>query len=439
MKFKFLWAAVGWAALSTLGACAAGRANAAEAPAAAQPMAAVDLDAALRGGDPAAVRRIASDPHRTLSESALAAGALANWLRQDEQADAALTRSAADSALPDALRRRASILLSGLRLRQGRYAEAVAALDAALPGVTAAHERTDLEQTRAFAAALVSVAPMQATVPEAGSVPLTRDLAQLNRGPVAINDGAVDAIIDTGSAVSSISESEARRLGLRMLEGQVSVGTATAASASGKLAVADRLSFGGAEFRNVVFLVMPDEAFTFANGAYVVHAIIGLPILEPLGRVTYSTDSGAESLSFRRTRATPNDESNLILEGDVPFTFAHIDGASAPVRLFIDNGAKTGHLNQRFVTEFPGVIASAHRQSVTRTGGAGSEMQDAMQLPQLVLAFGQATAALTNVDVVDDHQTDRHGTLGLDALRTAPGYVLDFDAMRFDLLARANP
>jgi hypothetical protein len=127
-------------------------------------------------------------------------------------------------------------------------------------------------------------------------------------------------------------------------------------------------------------------------------------------------------------------ESNLILEGDVPFTFARVEGASAPVRLFIDNGANAGHVNHRFVRDFPGIMAGAHRQSITRTGGAGSETQDAMQLPQLVLNFGQVAAPLTDVDVVDDHQTDRHGVLGLDALRTAPGYVLDFDAMRFELL-----
>ena len=57
-----------------------------------------------------------------------------------------------------------------------------------------------------------------------------------------------------------------------------------------------------------------------------------------------------------------------------------------------------------------------------------------MKLPRLVLSFWQASATITDVDVITDHKTDRHGDLGLDALRTSPSYVLDFEAMRFELL-----
>jgi hypothetical protein len=106
--------------------------------------------------------------------------------------------------------------------------------------------------------------------------------------------------------------------------------------------------------------------------------------------------------------------------------------------LFIDNGANSGHLNQRFAADFPALMTSAVRQTVTRTGGAGSETQDAMQLPHLVLNFGAVSAPISDVDVIDDHNNDRHGTLGLDALRTAPGYILDFEAMRFELLPQVS-
>ena len=418
-------------ALSMLSACANSGASAGGPPM----ISSADFEAALQMGDIAVVRRAAAGGDR--AQAALASGTLAAWFREDDVAGARLTRAAHDPLLSDALRRCALLTLSGLRLRQGRYSDAVAALDLALPGLTNGDERRDLEQSRAFAAALTDVEPMQASVPSTGFVQLSRDLAGLNRGPVTVNDGMVDAIIDTGSAVSTISESNARRLGLRMLDRQVSVGTATSASAAATLAVADRLSFGGAQFRNVVFLVMPDAALTFANGAYVVHAIIGLPILLELGRITYTT-TGTEALSFTHTGAHPSTASNLIVDGDAAYTSARIEGSATPARLFIDNGATTSHLNERFVAGFPTLMASAHRASVTRTGGAGSETQDALKLPRLVLGLGQASATITDIDVIEDHQLDRHGDLGLDALRTAPSYVFDFEAMRFELRGQAQ-
>ncbi len=80
-------------------------------------------------------------------------------------------------------------------------------------------------------------------------------------------------------------------------------------------------------------------------------------------------------------------------------------------------------------------MAVGRAASVTRTGGAGSETQDAMKLPRLQLDIGGVSTTITDVDVIDDGKLDRHGDLGLDALRTVPSYVLDFEAMRFELNA----
>ncbi|MES1156973.1 MAG: retropepsin-like aspartic protease [Alphaproteobacteria bacterium] len=392
-------------------------------------------ETALRDGDVASVRAIAADARGGQAKRALASAALEYWWGHDTQAGPALSRAASNPALTEGLHRMASIMLSGLRMRQSRYGDAAVALDAAIPRETDANVRAELEQSRAFCAALAHVPAMTAHIPTQGDVHLTRDLATLMRGPVKINTGDIDAIVDTGSAVSSIRESDAQRLGLHMLPGQVAVGTATSASATTKLAIADSVSFGGARFRNVVFLVMPDSALTFANGAYVIHAIIGLPLLRQLGRIEFRADGDAQNMHFSRTRGTPGPDSNLMLDGEQAFLLAPIDGADHPLRFFIDNGARTSHVNHRFVTDFPAIMASAQHQAVTRTGGAGSETQnDAMVLPSLTLHIGAATTQISNVDVFDDHHNDHHGDIGLDALRTGGGYVLDFNAMRVELL-----
>ena len=86
---------------------------------------------------------------------------------------------------------------------------------------------------------------------------------------------------------------------------------------------------------------------------------------------------------------------------------------------------------------FGSMFHSFARARTRRIASRASLTASASSLPQLDLSFGPTSAHLTNVDVTDDHQTDRHGSLGLDTLRTAPGYVLDFEAMRFELLPEA--
>jgi hypothetical protein len=57
-----------------------------------------------------------------------------------------------------------------------------------------------------------------------------------------------------------------------------------------------------------------------------------------------------------------------------------------------------------------------------------------MRLPGVTLHIGATALQLHNVDVHDDHHPDRYGDLGLDALEAGRGYVLDFTAMRLELL-----
>lgn len=396
-----------------------------------------NLEAAFHGNDFAAVRAVSVDHGQPNAERALAAAAIDYWQLRDDIAGPALVRACADNALSTALRRDAAIMLSGLRVRQSRYAEALAALDAAIPNVTDPLVRADLQQTRTFVAPLVNAAPMQAIVGAPGSVTLTRDATSHMRAQIGVNDGTVDAIVDTGSGVSTLSLSNARRLGVRMLTGQASVGTATSANVTTGLAIADKVTFGGAEFRNVIFLVMPDEALTFANGAYVVHAIIGLPLLMPLGRVEYTKvgDGATETLRYGLTIGQPNADSNLLIDSVQAIALARANTDPHTLRFMIDNGAPHSHFNQRFVADFPEIAATGQRQAVTTSGGGGSEtQQDAMRLPNITLHIGDSAASITNVPVIDDHHSEKHGDIGLDALEAGRGYVLDFNAMRLELL-----
>jgi len=395
------------------------------------------LEAALRISDFGEVQAVAGDHRQPNAERALATAAIDYWQLRDDRAGPALVRASGDASLSAGLRRDASIILSGLRLRQSRYAESLAALDAALPRVTDPAVRADLEQSRTFIEPLIGAPPMQAHIGPAASIALTRDATSHMRADIGVNGGTVDAILDTGSGVSTLSLSNARRLGVRMLAGQASIGTATSANVTTGLAIADRVTLGGAEFRNVIFLVMPDEALTFAHGAYVVHAIVGLPLLMPLGRVEYAKvgDGATETLRYGPSPNRAGPDSNLFADGVDAVALVRANDNAQTLRFFIDNGAPHSHLNRRFADELPEITSSGRHQAVTTAGGGGSETQaDAMVLPSLTLHIGSGAAQLSNVPLIDDHHTSRHGDIGLDALEPGRGYVLDFIAMRVELL-----
>ncbi len=410
-----------------------------QAPGAAQPAARTpaSFDAALTATDIASVRSVAADLGQPQAMRDLAEGAISYWQMQDGRAGPLLESAARDPGLSPRLRRDASVMLSGLRLRETRYADALKALDAAVPQVSDAEDRAELESTRSFIAPLAGVPRMQVVVGGPSSLTLTKDATAHLRAPVGINGGVVDTIVDTGSGTNTISAGNAKRLGLRMISGEATVGTATSASVKTGLAVADKLNFGGAEFRNVVFIVLPDEALTFVNGSYVVQAIVGMPILMPLGRVeiTKIGEGKTQTLSYGPGREHPGANSNLVVESVEPFVSARANDSAVPLRFFIDNGAPTSHFNRRFVADMPAIAATGHKEAITTTGGAGSETQaDAMRLPSVVLHVGGASASLANVAVTDDRHRNRHGDIGLDVLESGRGYVFDFDAMRLELL-----
>src|SRR5262249_40975032 len=131
----------------------------------------------------------------------------------------------------------------------------------------------------------------------------------------------------------------------------------------------------------------------------------------------------------------PSADSNLLVDGVQAIGLARANDNGSTLRFFIDNGAPHTHLNRRFVTDFPDIAASGQHQAVTTAGGRGEETpQDAMRLPSITLHIGDGVASISNIPVIDDHRPSNHGDLGLDALEAGRGYVLDFNAMRLDLL-----
>lgn len=393
---------------------------------------------ALRSIDIPALRDLAVSSDTPSAERSLAEGALAALSRDEEAAGAQLLASTEDVALSGDLRRMAWLTLFNVRFRQGRYQDAVNAMDAAdALGVESDPARAvSNAQARAIADILADAPATRASVLKPGEIPLRRDRLGLMRAGVQVNDVNEEAVIDTGASFSVMSESRARRAGLRLL-GEAAAATASQSAVPFKLAVADRLVLGDMTYENVVFGVYPDEALEFLGGLYSIDAIVGLPVLIDLGRLEFRRSGQAEVLRYGPSREARSDqEANLLLNGLNPLVLVGAAGADMPLVMMLDTGSSGTGLTPLAAADHPELVQGAREEVGTVAGLGGAVAAEVQIIPQLELSVAGVDIPLSNVRVAPVARDVRHGLIGQDVLWSGVGYVLDFEALQFELLAR---
>lgn len=377
------------------------------------------------------VLRLEQLAHRPGEQGALARAVALSLRHRDAEARPTLERMAA-SRLPVAERAAALQELSALLTRQGHYGAAARALDDAdrLHPLDA-----EAQQARAFVAALAELPPMTVEPGPRARLAITRDAAGLARVDASAEGQAQQFVVDTGAAFSTVTESTARRLGLRLLDTEASVGTVSRDALRTRFAVGRELALGSAVLHDVVFIVLPDEALSFAGGAYRIEAILGLPVFLKLGRLGVEQGDGQETLSLGSAAPETREPANLMLSGVQPLLLARSETAGRTLRLFVDTGAKATHLFANAAQASPQLLRQARRQAHTLGGAGGSSTDDAARkLPALTLQVGTRRATLADVALLSRVAPDRDGAVGQDLLRQGRGYVMDFERMCLSLL-----
>lgn len=363
----------------------------------------------------------------TAAERKLAAGRLLD-LRQRDKAALAMLQPLAKGAADKDIRAAAWLSLANVAMQRDRYADAARAM-AAAKALRSTPFSTDEQQNLDMAKALAGERPMTVGRLAAGRVPVTRDMAGLPRVPMTVGGVAIDAVFDTGAGFSTVTESAATRLGIRMLDGAVAVASSSKETLPTKLGVAGRLEFGDAVLYNVVFIVLPDSTLTFGGGVYKIEAIVGLPVMEALSRIEFARADGKEFIGYGRGPGRPA-LGNLILADGQPLVLCEADGK--PLRLFLDSGATTTMLNSSAAKDYPALTAAAVKEAATLTGAGGSNTdENAMTLPLLRLTIAGGAFALEKVNLYSKYEATHHGVIGQDLLKQGKGWVMDFDSMSF--------
>ena len=252
--------------------------------------------------------------------------------------------------------------------------------------------------------------------------------------PFSINGVHATYWFDTGAELSVLTESEAKRFGLRVLPTSVQVGDVNGTQVNTRIAVADELSIGSIRMKHVAFLVLPDNQPPFNEQSPGSRGLIGIPVLLAFETFVWGADKSFEIGTKSSLKNAPH--ATLCFDGNHPVVQVAYD--KQPLAFALDTGATNTDLYPPFASAFPELIRSATKtDSYKMEGAGGAKYMEAATLESLKFSIGGFPATLKSVGVLLKPTTDASrffaGNLGIDLLQQAHKTTFDFKAMTLTL------
>lgn len=235
--------------------------------------------------------------------------------------------------------------------------------------------------------------------------------------------------------MSVVSVSFAKRLEVQPLPGygQTSSGV-TGIENPLQVAVLPELKFGSATVHNVVLLILDDKNLNVGaeNGNDQIEAVLGYPVLQALGAVTFSQDG---TLEAGPGTGPPGAAARMFMDGLTPMIECGVNGKNL---LFdLDTGANASMLSVRYFKDFSAQSASWAKADDKSAGAGGIKQRQVDLLGTLDLKIGDKIASIHRIPIftsaVGTDVDHGYGNLGQDLLAGFESFTLDFAHMRFSL------
>jgi hypothetical protein len=315
--------------------------------------------------------------------------------------------------------RQARTTLAAVYFRSGRYREALSQADAML----AVTPDDPVKGPRPLLAALAVLPGQSVTRRGPSKVPVRawgEDLAIA----VTVNGHPATYGFDTGSFAAMVSLSEARRLGLKIHD------TDRDARVNGlsiQVASADDFQVGGFRFRNVAFIVFPDNEEPFSDMPEGERGIIGLPTLLAFRNFSWRSD-GVFEFGLRNSSKVvgPN------ISFDEQYVVVRVEYGNSRLTMGLDTGGETSTLDRRFAETFTDVVkASGRKDSKTLNEIGSSRKIDSIVLPEVELRVGGFPTSLRPAHILTDGPPPgcHYGDIGMDLMQQSHRTKIDFDSM----------
>ncbi len=220
-------------------------------------------------------------------------------------------------------------------------------------------------------------------------------------------------------------------MGLTIRETGAYVRGSTGAKNPLRVAVAHNLRFGTAQFSNVVFLVLKDEALKIEPFNYQIRGILGLPVILGLGRVEISAKG---EIRIEAQRPAGQGEPNLFF--DELSVLLEVRHNSRPVQLMLDTGANETVLYPSFRAILSREETANLATKREKSAGAGGIIERKTNIiPILRLDLLRQADELQKVSLLSKQPKGnaglRDGVLGMDGLSNS--FAVDFRSMQLEL------
>lgn len=251
--------------------------------------------------------------------------------------------------------------------------------------------------------------------------------------PVTVNGKPGYYGFDSGSNISTMSKSEAKRLGLA----STAAGSGGGAALRGvpiQAVVVPRLVIGNIVLSDVAFAVFSDKQEPFADLPEGERGILGLPVLLAMKSFRWTKQGSFEIHPTVREIIIPRP--NICLDGVI--ASVQVQYVGRLLTFGLDTGADGTALYPKFAADFAGLVKKeGRRESVTGSGYDGTVTQEVIRLPEVKLSVGSFGAIVRHPTIASHimpNATEQfYGNLGMDVLRQAREVTIDFQHMTLTL------
>lgn len=290
-------------------------------------------------------------------------------------------------------------------------------------------ELKDYQNGLIILTALENEKPQKLYIDDLVKIKMIRDQVGLKNLPVQLKSDTLNFVFDTGANISTTTRSVAEKYGLKILKGEIEVGTITGKMVKANLAICEDLKIQSLRFENVVFIVFEDEDLAFPQIDYQIIGILGFPLLESLKEIQITQD---DYFIVPQEQSTYDHPSNLALENLQPII--QLNGK----HFTLDTGATQSMLYRNYFEENRDKIVSTYPQTKVRFGGAGGSREfAAYDIPWEVELPGHKIQLDRIPVLIEDNQekpSPYYGNIGQDFFGKFYKMTINFSKMfvRFD-------
>jgi hypothetical protein len=268
--------------------------------------------------------------------------------------------------------------------------------------------------------------PMIIVKKDESEISISKDIAGLINMPVNISGNKFDFIFDTGANFSVITESNAKKVNMKLSEKTFKVGTATGIKVDAWVGISGQINIGNCVLDKIAFIVLPDEALSFGGGIYKIQGIIGIPVAIALSEITLKDYK--EMFIPAKPDTIPGNY-NMCFSGLLPII--NLERGIDSLAFIFDSGAQMTMLFVPYYNKYKKEIDDNYKPEKFKIGGAGGDVEVTGFIIDFVkLKSDSYSVSLGDVRLISEKIKDTHlyffGNLGQDFFKKSKNIKLNF-------------